>query len=301
MDFGYDTDQQLTPWGTASESKSESSGGGSSSSHSSSWSHWNPWQEKLAKPWTALGKDAIDWIQGAYDFGQSNLKDVVQGVMGWSNSPPVQWRTGWKALTDSFTPTATEDFYQNSIRNPALREWQQVALPGLREGYAGNYYHADRMRRESDMAKDLALNLANKRADLAYQSQEAAKQRELQGAPTALHYADFIPKTQANFLQGLMQTTNPLLSALTEYMSRMLEQGSKGSSESSHWSRSGSHTVSGYQPDEQPPPPLPDNQGSVYADTHGSTPDASGPSGEGDYTDWFYNQWNPNPKPWEGY
>ena len=253
MDFGYDPDQQLTPWGTATESKTVSNSSGHTSSSSSGESGWNKWQEQLGQPWTGLGNDAINWIQNSYRYGQPALKDVVQGVMGWTNTPPIQYQTGWDALASAFKPTATQEFYENSIRNPALREWQQVTLPALQEAYAGDYYHSDRMRRQAELARDLALNLANKRADLEYQSQEAAKQRALQGAPIALNYTDFIPKTQANFLQGYMQSTNPLLTALTEYLSRMLQQQSSSSSRGSQASHSVSHSVSGYNPGEDIP------------------------------------------------
>ena len=253
MDIGYEPDQQITPWGTASETKSESHSGGGSSSSSSGWSGWNAWQKKLGDPWTGLGNKSIDWISNAYSYGQPRLRNVVSNVLGWTNSPPVEYQTGWDALANSFRPTATQEFYERSVRDPALREWQQVTLPGLQEAYAGNYYHGDRMRRQAELARDLALNLANKRADLEYQSQEAAKQRALQGAPVALQYAEFIPKTQANFLQGYMQSTNPLLTALTEYLSRMLEQRNRSSSSSSHWSNSLTHSVSGFNPQPEAP------------------------------------------------
>jgi len=256
MNFGYTPDQQVTPWGTASERKSISEGGGSTSSHSSSSTSstagWNKWQNKLARPWTHLGKNAIPGIDQAYQYGMPNLQNVARNVMGWSNAPPVQWQSGWDALAGSFQPTATEDFYQHSIREPAIREWQQVSLPGLREAYAGNYYHGDRMRREAEMARDLALNLANKRADLEYQSQEAAKQRALQGAPIALQYADFIPKSQATYLQGYLGATNPLLQAYTDYLTKILKQKSSSrsssSSSGSQHQRSVSHSVTGWNP-----------------------------------------------------
>ena len=256
IDFGYTPDIPISGWGNASESKQESKSWGGSSAHSSSASGWNPWQRRLGDPWNSLNQRSIDTVKGAYGYGMPHLRSVVNDVLNWSSQPPSQYTQGWEALYGSWQPTATQEFYERSVRDPALREWQQVALPGLREAYAGNYYHGDRMRREAEMARDLALNLANKRADLEYQSQEAAKQRALQGAPISLQFAEFIPRSQANFLSGYLESSNPLLQALTAYMTTALENTSSSSSHSSRGSHSASHTVSGWRPQDQDSVPV---------------------------------------------
>lgn len=251
MSFGisYTPSQTTYPAGTAAEQKSESvthSSGGSSSWNSAGW---NPWQTKLASPWTKLGKSNMGQIRNAYGVGVPDLMQVAQNVMNWSSAPPPEYTAGWQALVDAFQPTATEDFYQNAVRAPALREWEQVSRPALREAYGGGgYYSGDRMRREAELGRDLALHLAKTKADLEYQSQEAARQRELQGAPVALNYASFIPQAQTSALSALFGNVNPILQALTDYMSRQLKSSGGGSSHQGSTSHQVSHSVSGYNP-----------------------------------------------------
>jgi len=260
MPFGitYTPSQTIRGPGDAAEQKSETwrhSSGGSSSSSSAGW---NPWQKQLASPWTRLGRTNIGQIQRAYGAGVPDLMQVAQNVMNWSAAPPPEYTAGWQALVNSFQPTATEDFYQNAVRAPALREWQQETLPALREAYGdGGYYSADRQREEAQLARDLALHLAKTKSDLEYQSAEAAKARELQGAPVAMNYASFVPQLQIGTLSALFGNVNPMLQALTNYMSRQLQSSQRSSSSESSVSHSASHGVSGYRPYTPPAPAKP--------------------------------------------
>lgn len=93
-----------------------------------------------------------------------------------------------KAAYD-ITPEATEDYYQSAIRAPALREFQQVTLPNIKEAFVGPaYYGSRRMEEQSRAGENLAVELARQRADLGYKDELARRESLEKGADRMIQY-----------------------------------------------------------------------------------------------------------------
>jgi hypothetical protein len=101
----------------------------------------------------------------------------------------------------AITPETTEQYYQQAIRAPALREWQEVVEPTIREAYAGpGYWGSARAQAQTKGAEELATELGRQRATLYYQDElarrqaaEAAAQREATyGVPYATAEAELM-------------------------------------------------------------------------------------------------------------
>lgn len=88
-------------------------------------------------------------------------------------------------------PEITEQYYQDVIRTPMTKEWQETVEPMVREAYAGpGYYSSARGDAQVKSAEDLATQLSSQRAQLYYadeiarrQALESAKAREAMYAP----------------------------------------------------------------------------------------------------------------------
>jgi hypothetical protein len=76
----------------------------------------------------------------------------------------------------SYSPEVTQNYYNESIRNPALREWSEITKPAISEQYAGpGYWGSARANAVTKGAGDLATNLAAERAKLAYDEQTSKR------------------------------------------------------------------------------------------------------------------------------
>ena len=78
----------------------------------------------------------------------------------------------------------TEDLYQQGIRAPAMREWEQFTKPEIQESYAGpGYWGSARAEGVAQGAENLATNLAGQRAQLAYADEQQRRAVMEKAAP----------------------------------------------------------------------------------------------------------------------
>lgn len=88
-------------------------------------------------------------------------------------------------------PEWAENYYEKGIRDPALREYEEVVLPQLRESYAGpGYWGSARARAETSAAGDLASELSARKSKLLY-DEELARRSAIESA-----YSRVLPTTQ---------------------------------------------------------------------------------------------------------
>lgn len=74
--------------------------------------------------------------------------------------------------------TALNNFYENSIRNPAIRELNETILPSVDTSFVGPGFHGSaRANARAKAATDVATSIAAKRAELEY-----AREKEHMGA-----------------------------------------------------------------------------------------------------------------------
>lgn len=73
-------------------------------------------------------------------------------------------------------PETTEQFYQEGVKPGYMKEWEDVVLPQIKSSYVGpGYWGSARAYAETEGAKDLATTLAQKRAELYYQDEQARR------------------------------------------------------------------------------------------------------------------------------
>jgi hypothetical protein len=66
-----------------------------------------------------------------------------------------------------------EDYYQNSIYKPMMKQYKEDVQPGIEEAYAGQWSGTPRANAVAKGYRDLTDTLAAKRADLAWQARNA--------------------------------------------------------------------------------------------------------------------------------
>ena len=80
------------------------------------------------------------------------------------------------------TPETTEAYYQEAVRAPMMKEWQETVEPMIREAYAGpGYWGSARAEAQTKGAETLATTLGAKRAELSY-ADEMARRAALESA-----------------------------------------------------------------------------------------------------------------------
>lgn len=95
-----------------------------------------------------------------------------------------------------------ENYFEESIRPEVMREWEEIALPQLRESYAGpGYWGSARARAETKSAADIAQKLAGTKAGLLWENEQARRQ----ATESAFGRAATLIPTYANELQEVGQ------------------------------------------------------------------------------------------------
>ncbi len=89
-----------------------------------------------------------------------------------------------RALNTDAGMKEAEDYYQQSIHNPALQSFQKEVLPGIQKAYAGpgTYWGSERAGAVRDASTDLAGQLAGIRAQTMFDARNTLENRALQAA-----------------------------------------------------------------------------------------------------------------------
>lgn len=97
--------------------------------------------------------------QQFFNYANQGMPDYIQR----SVSGEPAWTANGQAL---------EDYYRDYVKAPAMREYEQVALPGLKESFVGpGYYGSRRMEEQSRMGENLSTKLAAEKANLYWQNE----------------------------------------------------------------------------------------------------------------------------------
>jgi hypothetical protein len=74
-------------------------------------------------------------------------------------------------------PEATQSYYENSIRDPMVREFNKTTLPGLTESFSGpGFWSSNRANATTDAYSDLQNNLMTQWGNLQYMDETARRQ-----------------------------------------------------------------------------------------------------------------------------
>jgi len=75
------------------------------------------------------------------------------------------------------TPETTEQYYQQAIRDPAMRQWEQFTQPGINEEFVGaGYWGTARAQEQMRARENLSTELGRARADLYYKDEQDRRQ-----------------------------------------------------------------------------------------------------------------------------
>lgn len=79
-------------------------------------------------------------------------------------------------------PEWANQYFEQAIRPIAMREWEQLTLPGIKEAYAGpGYWGSQRAQAVANATEGLGMNLTAQKAQLMY-GEELARRQALEAA-----------------------------------------------------------------------------------------------------------------------
>jgi hypothetical protein len=155
----------------------------------------NPEQVKMYQAWAPTvtaqaGKElpmyGSTWQDYTAPMGQSE-KDMVARNARMS-------ALGEQGLSSLLKGEFPEQYYRDTIYQPALKNWQEDILPQISESYAGpnggGFYGSARGNAVTRNARDLSSSLAAQRAQLAWNVQ--------QNVPNAVAAANSLSQTESN-------------------------------------------------------------------------------------------------------
>jgi len=188
-------------------------GGGESTSKTTQTpaSQWSQGQLALMKKLSQVSLDQAGGAAPSYP-GQmsvptlpSEQKYLNQAAtwQPWSESATAQGTTRQQALDRALNqvpydvgPEYAEQFFKESIYNPALKTFTEETLPLLKEQYAKNFWSGAREDSSRKAITDFGLGMASQRADLMYKEEQAKR--------TAIETARVQSETEGrNYLETL--------------------------------------------------------------------------------------------------
>ena len=141
--------------------------------------------DNLGKPLEQYGGKYIAPITQQQLDAMSDL-----GNLTWNFSPQITQNSQAasnaliRALNTDAGMKEAEDYYQQSIHNPALQSFQKEILPAIQTAYAGpgTYWGSERAGAIRDASTDLAGQLAGIRAQTMFDARNTLENRALQAA-----------------------------------------------------------------------------------------------------------------------
>jgi hypothetical protein len=153
---------------------------------------WNPMQKQLGgttlEYLNNILKGNVPKYTGDYT---APLTSGEQDMISRNARLSALAETGLQPLLKGEFP---EDYYQQSIYKPMLKQYQEDIQPLIEEEYAGQgYWGSARANAVAKGYRDLYDTLASKRAELGYQA--------MRDVPTAINAANALSTTEGNIQQ----------------------------------------------------------------------------------------------------
>ncbi|MCI0418695.1 MAG: hypothetical protein L0312_05650 [Acidobacteria bacterium] len=126
---------------------------------------------------------------------------ILQRVQGTGAEAEAQTALG-RVLRTGGAPVDFEDYFQRSVRDPAVQEFRELILPELTRRYGSSgAFGSDRKLAEDRATEGLTRSLAGARSELAFRTQSDAANRLVQ----ALQLAPGVERSSVESLLNLMQ------------------------------------------------------------------------------------------------
>lgn len=166
--------------------------------------------EQLSLLKTAIGKiepqigKGVSAYPGQYSAAltpeEQQYADMLKSTMA---NLPEAWKRAMNPdyVPYDISPAAAENFYEYSIKRPALKTYKEDILPQIDTKFRNQFWGTERMKAENKAGTDLAAKLASTHADLMYK-EELARRQALQDALTRAIGAAGIPEELSKTLAG---------------------------------------------------------------------------------------------------
>lgn len=151
---------------------------------------------QMVAPMTDLQKSGINSFGGALPVSNMSLDAFKKALGGYDPNAANQFlgegATALSSALESFDPQKTTDYFNKSIKAPALETWQKDIIPQVMERYAGNNAADSGMaqRALAESGGRMNTGLSAQLSDLLFKGEQATKDRQLQGTGAAINMAN---------------------------------------------------------------------------------------------------------------
>lgn len=146
---------------------------------------WSPEQQELMKKFAGwAGADAGEpgeAYPGESPYGGDVSQLSLAGLESMFGPEGLMAGAGEK-MSDIIKggPEDFEEYYQKSVYDPMMEQFEEDIIPGIRRGMAPAYWGTERLGMEEQAREDLMQSLVGSRAQMAYGARESALNRSLQ-------------------------------------------------------------------------------------------------------------------------
>lgn len=120
-------------------------------------------------------QNQFDTLGGFQNLGFGNLFNQLSQQSG-------VFDTGTNALLQQLTggPQDINQFFQDTVQDPLVRNFQEDILPGISRRFSSNFFSSDRQDADARAQEELLRQLTQARSGFAYNSRESDLNRNLQ-------------------------------------------------------------------------------------------------------------------------
>lgn len=131
-----------------------------------------------------------------------SLKALEQLAMNYADNQGAAVDAGTQALIQILTQGATDfqDYYKNTIYDPALEDFNRDVLPTTRNEFVDQYFSGERRQAELDASRNFGKEMLASRSDIAFKTREADRNAKLQ----ALGLIDDVSGVDINNLNNIL-------------------------------------------------------------------------------------------------
>ena len=131
-----------------------------------------------------------------------SLKALEQLAMNYADNQGAAVDAGTQALIQILTQGATDfqEYYKNTIYDPALEDFNRDVLPTTRNEFVDQYFSGERRQAELDASQNFGKEMLASRSDIAFKTREADRNAKLQ----ALGLVDEISGADINNMNNIL-------------------------------------------------------------------------------------------------
>ncbi len=138
----------------------------------------------LGRPISEAGA-AVPGMSALESTSLAGLEQLAKDLVSGQGAEGGLRRQATSAVGDILSqgPTDFEDFFQTTVRDPALRDFEEDVLPRIGREFGGNqFFGTERISADEAAREDLLESLTRARSDLAFRTRESDTQSRLQAA-----------------------------------------------------------------------------------------------------------------------